>query len=495
MTKIKYVAIGLKRLQFLIVFATALIFVSCRKTNVAAPQLSVSSSNLQLNANGDVSDVTVTSNMSWSIISIVPDWLKFSQTTGDKGNTTLKISALPNTGLASRSAAISLAVSGGTPVQISITQNSGQGLYPSYNTSPLPADATGMSSTAAQLASQIKLGINIGNTMEATGGETAWGNVMITQSLIDLIKQNGFNAIRLPCAWDSHVDNKATAHISSDWLNRVKQVVQYCINDNMYVIVNIHWDGGWLEQNCTPAKKDSVNAKQKAFWEQIATELRDFDEHLIFASANEPNASDATQVGVLMSYHQTFINAVRSTGGKNSNRVLLLQAPSTSIDYANQYMTTLPADQVANKLMLEVHYYTPPTFCILTSDASWGNMAYYWGLNYHSTTDPTRNTTFAEEPYVDTVFNRIKTNFVNKGIPVVMGEFGAVRRDNLTGDALTLHLRSRAHFYRYVTQQAKANGVLPFLWDTGYTNGIFNRQNNTVFDQQALDSLRKGAGL
>jgi endoglucanase len=484
-----------KRLQFLIFFVTGLAFVSCHKTNVVTPQLSVSSSNVQLNASGGNSDVTVTSNLSWSVISIMPDWLKFSQTTGDKGSTTLKISASPNTGVASRSAAISLAVSGGTPVQILISQNAGVGLYPSYNTSPLPADATGMTSTATQLATQIKLGINIGNTMEAPGGETGWGNPVITQSLIDLIKENGFNAIRLPCAWDFHVDNEATAHISSDWLNRVKQVVQYCINDNMYVIVNIHWDGGWLEQNCTPAKKDSVNAKQKAFWEQIATELRDFDEHLIFASANEPSASDATQVAVLMSYHQTFINAVRATGGKNSYRVLLLQAPSTSIDFANQYMTSLPADQVANKLMLEIHYYTPPNFCILTSDASWGNMFYYWGLNYHSTTDPTRNATFAEEPYVDTVFNKLKTNFVNKGIPVIMGEFAAVRRSNLTGDALTLHLKSRAHFYRYVTQQAKANGVLPFLWDTGYADGIFNRQNNTVFDQQALDSLKKGAGL
>jgi aryl-phospho-beta-D-glucosidase BglC (GH1 family) len=83
----------------------------------------------------------------------------------------------------------------------------------------------------------------------------------------------------------------------------------------MYVLLNIHWDGGWLEQNCTVAKKDSVNAKQKAFWEQIATTMRDFDEHLMFASANEPNTnSDTTQMAALMSYHQTFVNAVRSTG-------------------------------------------------------------------------------------------------------------------------------------------------------------------------------------
>src|SRR3569623_159664 len=119
-----------KRLQFLIFFAAVLIFVSCKKANVAAPQFSVSSSNVQLNASGDMSDVTVTSNMPWSVISIVPDWLKFSQANGDKGTTTLKISALPNTGTAGRSAAISLAVSGGKPVQISISQDAGKVLYP-----------------------------------------------------------------------------------------------------------------------------------------------------------------------------------------------------------------------------------------------------------------------------------------------------------------------------------------------------------------------------
>src|SRR5437868_7459993 len=161
-----------KQFKFLILFLGAAIFASCHKTDTVAPQLSVSSSNVQLNANGDISDLTVTSNLAWSITSIVPDWLKFSQATGNKGNTTLKISASPNTNFAARSATVSLAVSGGTPMQITISQASSGGLYPSYNTSPIPSDATGMNSTATQLAAQIKLGLNIGNTMEAPGGET-----------------------------------------------------------------------------------------------------------------------------------------------------------------------------------------------------------------------------------------------------------------------------------------------------------------------------------
>ncbi len=103
----------------------------------------------------------------------------------------------------------------------------------------------------------------------------------------------------------------------------------------MYVLLNIHWDGGLLDANINAQKKDSVNAKQKAFWEQIATTMRDFDEHLMFASANEPAADDAGQVAILTSYHQTFINAVRSTGGRNSYGVLVVQGPSTNIEKTN----------------------------------------------------------------------------------------------------------------------------------------------------------------
>ena len=120
----------------------------------------------------------------------------------------------------------------------------------------------------------------------------------------------------------------------------------------MYVILNIHWDGGWLENNCTQDKEEEVNARQEAFWEQIATTMRDFDEHLLFASANEPNVDNATQMAVLESYHQTFIDAVRSTGGKNSYRVLVVQGPSTDIEKTNQLMTTLPTDEVADITIL-----------------------------------------------------------------------------------------------------------------------------------------------
>jgi aryl-phospho-beta-D-glucosidase BglC (GH1 family) len=372
-------------------------------------------------------------------------------------------------------------------VQIAISQKGN--LYPGYNTSPIDPDTTGMSSTAMEIAKKIKVGLNIGNTLEAIGGETNWGNPMITNDLIKLVKQSGFNAIRLPCSWNQYAD-QTTAQINSSWLNRVKEVVQYCVNNDMYVILNIHWDGGWLENNCTQDKQEENNAKQKAFWEQIATQLRGFDEHLLFASANEPNVSDASQMAVLLSYHQTFIDAVRSTGGKNAYRVLVVQGPNTDIETTNRLMNQLPIDKIPNRMMAEVHYYTPWNFTGMTKDESWGNMAYYWGKDYHSITDPARNATWGEEAEVDRLFILMKNKFVDNGIPVIIGEFGAMRRDNLTGDALTLHLDSRAYYFKYVTKQSNTNGLLPFFWDTG---GLFNRLTNTVLDQQSLDALIQSA--
>ena len=144
-----------------------------------------------------------------------------------------------------------------------------------------------MGSTAVQLAAKFKLGWNIGNTLEAPGGETGWVIRAITENYIKFVKQQGFNAIRLPCAWNwQHLSNEATAQIDPNWLKRVKEIVGYCVSSHMYVLLNIHWDGGWLDGNIYKVKQDSINAKQKALWEQIATAMRDFDEHLMFAGAN-----------------------------------------------------------------------------------------------------------------------------------------------------------------------------------------------------------------
>jgi len=468
----------------LIFLALAIIFISCKKKDVVTEQsqFSVSSSEELFTAQGGTSDVTVTSNVSWSLTNSATWCAATASTTSGNGKITFSVQSNPAT--TERSVVVSVS-SGSISKEINVRQ------LGKSNLDSIAPDASSMSSNAVQLASKIKLGWNLGNSLEAIGGETAWGNPKTTRALIDKVKQSGFNGVRIPCSWDQYIINRSTNQIKSEWLDRVKEVVQYCIDDSLYVLLNIHWDNGWLDGHINAQDQASINEKQKTLWKQIALKMRDFDEHLMFASANEPPVDDATQMSILLSYHQSFVNAVRSTGGRNTYRVLVVQGPSTNFDKSYTLMNTLPADPTTNRTMVEVHYYDPWQFCGLEEDASWGKMFYYWGKDYHSTTDPSRNSTWGEEDYADAEFQKMKTKFVDKNIPVIIGEYGVTRRNSLSGDALTLHLSSRAYWSKYITKQASANGLLPFYWDNG--SGIFNRQNNTVSDQQLLDALVQGA--
>ena len=472
-----------KRSYTILLFLFAIVSsISCKNKEEILPQLSVSTASVTFLAEGGISNITLTSNAQWNISNPASSWLQLSQTTGNSSSATIQLTTVLNSSGATRSAVLVVSSPNGQARRITVSQDSQ--MYPSYNTSPKTSDVTGMNSSAVQLADKIKVGWNIGNTMEASGGETGWGNPLITEDYIKFVKQNGFNAIRIPCSWNQYSDKK-TARLQDAWLNRVKEVVQYCVSNDMYVLLNIHWDGGWLENNCTLVKKDSVNAKQKAFWEQIATTLRDFDEHLMFASANEPNSNGSVaQMDVLLSYHQTFVNAVRSTGGRNLHRVLVVQGES-------DLMNAFPADPTANRIMFEEHNYTPFQFTALSQDASWGKMFHYWGT-HHSSIEPDRNATWGEESDQDAYFQKIKTKFVDKGIPVIMGEYGAYRRGASSNGPkdLETHNASIDYWITYVTKQAIAHGIKPFFWDTG---GALDRRNNTVLDQRTINAIIAGS--
>lgn len=479
-----------------------IIFTACEKND--APKepeenwntLTVSPARINFPEAGGTQDFTLETDAgSWAVaLSEDAGWIQLSQDTGTTATATISVTTTANKTTTSRS--VSLTVRAGDADHVNVLISQAGALFPDYNISPQEPDATGMEHTAMELAGLMTVGWNCGNTLEAIGGETNWGNPEITAGLIQLVKENGFSAVRLPCSWDQYAYDE-TAEIDAGWLNRVKEVVQLCIDEELYVVLNIHWDGGWLENHVTPEKQVENNAKQKAFWQQIATHLRDFDEHLLFAGANEPNVENTEQMDVLMSYHQTFIDAVRSTGGRNSYRVLVVQGPSTDIEKTFNLMDGMPADEVPDRLMAEIHYYTPYQFCLMTEDASWGDMFFYWGADYHSESDPGRNATWGEEATLDELMGRMKTQFVDEGIPVIMGEYAAIRRSSLTGEDLDLHLASRAHFLNYSTSGAIANGLIPFYWDAGNmgnnASALFNRQNNTIYDQQALDAIMEGA--
>lgn len=343
--------------------------------------------------------------------------------------------------------------------------------------------------TAQQISSKMKIGWNLGNTLEVTWASPG----SASQILIDSVKAAGINSVRLPCAWNQH-SNASTNIIDPAYLALVKKNVDYCIKDSMYVMINIHWDNGWLENHVTVADSASVNIKQKAYWTQIATYFKNYNEHLLFACANEPNSQDqAIGRTVMESYIQTFIKAVRTTGGNNSSRTLIFQG---SPDYS-----TIPKDEIPGRLMFEAHSYSYQ-FALLDKDMlnPWCGVGckdtlycvYYWGKGNHSATDVKHNPSWDEEGEINTFFGTtLKTRFVDKGVPVILGEYGAWKRVTLASGAdRALHNKSIEYYYYYMVKAALKNGAIPFCWDIG---SLFDRNTGVVQDWGIINAMKKGA--
>lgn len=175
----------------------------------------------------------------------------------------------------------------------------------------------------------------------------------------------------------------------------------------------------------------------------------------------------------------TFVNAVRSTGGRNTYRTLVIQGSSEMLN-----VNDFPTDPIPERIMYEEHNYTPFQFTALGEDVSWGRMFYYWGTGHHSLMEPDRNATWGGEDAHDQYFQRIKEKFVDKGIPVLMGEYGAYRR--ATPQDLVTHNDAVDYWITYVTRKALMSGIKPFFWDTG---GAIDRYNHTVRDQRTIDAI------
>jgi uncharacterized repeat protein (TIGR02543 family) len=343
--------------------------------------------------------------------------------------------------------------------------------------------------TAPQVASQITVGWNLGNTLEAICSETAWGNPATSQTLINAVKAAGFNAIRIPVSWDCHTAPTGTTTIPADWMARVKQVVDLAISQNMYVVLNIHWDNGWLQDHPTFAFQTAVNAKQQAYWTQIANTFKTYDQHVLFAGTNEVHADFGTPTAehntVQQSYNQTFVNAVRATGGNNASRTLVVQTYNTNIQHGLNFFN-MPTDSIANRLMVEVHYYDPYDFTLNPNGA-----CNYWGAPFP---DSGGNCNWAYENYVDTTFGQVRTKWVDQGIPVIIGEYGVGTRPGKNLDA-------RAFWNEYINRAAAANGIKTFYWDNGALPtandgfAIFNRSSGAIVDQTLLDAILRGSGV
>ena len=341
--------------------------------------------------------------------------------------------------------------------------------------------ATGMRDiTSLQLSKEMSPGWNLGNSLESVDAkkpyiwgrtnfsETAWGNPMVTQALMDAVKNAGFKSVRIPAAWRQYADSDD--NISPLWMARVKEVVGYARKAGLYAIVNVHWDGGWMQP--TFKHQAVANARLAKYWTQIATAFKDADDHVLFAGTNEVmvdgdyNLPTAEYCSVQNGFNQIFVKTVRATGGNNAKRHLVVQAFNTNVNAAPTCNASLPTDSTANRLFMEVHYYDPFNFTINAKSKVW-----QWGS---IATDPSATETWANEPQVDAQFEKIKRAFVDKGVPVLLGEYGAMQRLKLDPSG-----KYRTYWDQVITRSAFHHGMVPVYWDNGYTNdlemGLFNR--------------------
>jgi len=338
-------------------------------------------------------------------------------------------------------------------------------------------------------------GWNLGNTLEPPTGEGSWGPPA-SQGLINSVAASGYNSVRIPCSWDSHA-NQRTRQIDPVYMARVKQVVDWCIAQNLHVVINCHWDNGWLDSSGFRRFDSKINAKVQSYWTQIANTFKNYDSRLLFSCTNEPDIDSQAKTNVLLQYYQTFVNAVRATGGQNTTRWLVLSGPSTDIDKTDTWFNTLPTDPTPGRLAVEVHYYAPYQFCLMTTDATWGNMFYFWGQGYHSATLLNRNSSWGEEDFLLAEFQKMQAKFTSRGIPVLLGEYHATKRDGYAdlpaGTEYDRHLASRTYFHKSASDAANSMGIKPFYWDT--PGGFFDWTTGAVLDSDNVQATTGGPAV
>ncbi len=338
--------------------------------------------------------------------------------------------------------------------------------------------------TSQEVVSDMGLGWNLGNsfdsyysgqTMSASAVETAWGNPTITKELIQAIKAEGFKTIRIPVTWMNCIDS--SNNIDAAFMSRVKEVVDYCINEGLYVVLNLHHDGGenggWIRN----AQNDyaGVSAKYQKIWQQIADNFKDYSDYLVFESMNEvtfsgyndPSSDNYTTLNKL---NQLFVDTIRASGSNNEKRHLLIAGYNTDVNYTCDNRFAVPTDP-AGRCIVSVHYYYPAAFCVANPGTSWG-YATTWG-------------TSAEQQALDADLDLLKTRFVDAGVPVIIGEYGVLTEasDGKDQSSIVAYLKA-------VAEGALKRGICPVLWDAG--NGgdmkFFNRTSKT-WNISALDSL------
>lgn len=338
-----------------------------------------------------------------------------------------------------------------------------------------------------ELVRDMGIGINLGNTFDACGDwiaqwsdgstqayETAWGSPVITKDIIQGYADEGFGVLRIPVAWSNRMADDGTYTIDQQWMARVTEVVNWTLDAGMYAIVNIHWDNGWV--NTFPDNKDECMKRFEKMWTQISDNFKDYGDHLMFEAQNEELGWDsvwnkwAGDNGKVESYqlaneiNQKFVDTVRRSGGNNPKRHLLISGYNTGIDVTCDPLFKMPSDP-ANRLAISVHYYTPAGFAILEKDEDWGKAISTWG------TDADYNELY-------TNLDMMKTNFVDKGIPVIIGEYGCPIKNK--------EPESVRRFLTSVCKAAYERQLCPVLWDT--PGGHYDREGTCQLNDRQLQA-------
>lgn len=340
--------------------------------------------------------------------------------------------------------------------------------------------------TSQQLVEDMTFGWNLGNTLDVCQAdrdgdgkinehveagekvdETLWGNPKSTKELFTSLKKNGVNAVRIPVTWRDHMDSDG--NIDREWMDRVQQVVDYAYSQGMYVIINVHHDGGgdpkfgaWIIEE---SQKDynTFLKKYKNVWKQIAERFKNYSDYLIFESMNEVgfdtlyNKNKADAYNLINKINQDFVDIIRATGGNNAKRHLLIAGYYTDIERTCDSLYKMPDDK-AGRCILSVHYYTPWDFCTCDRKHTWG--------------------TNSEVRQMETLIGKMKKNFVDKGIPVIIGEYAASGSD----------LSSCIFFIEKLNKLCSDYGIATFIWDSG---SQVNRKTYKWRTPQYLEALKR----
>lgn len=336
--------------------------------------------------------------------------------------------------------------------------------------------------TAVELTRLMGNGINLGNTMEAYGHaslgtnaavssyETLWGQPVTTQEMITAMKKSGFDTIRIPVAWTNTMNFESGDYtIREDWFARIEEIVGYAMNENMYVIVNDHWDGSWwgMFGSATAKTRQKAMDMYISMWTQIAERFKNYSDYLIFESANEElgdrlNDQDiAKDSGTLSTnecyeitnkINQTFVDTVRATGGNNSQRFLLIAGYGTDIKTTCDDRYVMPSDSAQNKLLVSVHYYEPFSYCGSASLSSWGTIKHYEKQNE---------------------LLKMMTKFTDAGYGVIFGEYAVA----LNGDGSVKD--NTCDFINNFLDNCDLYNYCPVLWDC---SSLFKRSTLSWLD-------------